>query len=129
MVVAAIVSLLTTALVADPWASGGRAAGTSAPVTVTSFTGTGISTPQQIAVGPDGALWFTNEGTKSIGRITTAGVLSNFTDPSISYPRGITTGPDGNLWFVNKVTIRLGGSRPPESSRISSVPVPRKSSP
>ncbi len=40
---------------------------------VTLFGGTGISVPQAITVGPDGALWFTNHGNDSIGRITIAG--------------------------------------------------------
>ena len=32
----------------------------------------GIDTPQEITAGPDGALWFTNYASNSIGRITTA---------------------------------------------------------
>ena len=36
------------------------------------YTGAGISHPEGIAAGPDGALWFTNEGNGSIGRITTS---------------------------------------------------------
>jgi hypothetical protein len=46
-------------------------------------------------------LWFTNAGNNSIGRITTAGVVSNYTDSSIDEPAGIAVGPDGALWFVN----------------------------
>ena len=38
---------------------------------MTSYTGTGISGLQGITAGPDGALWFTNYGNDSIGRITT----------------------------------------------------------
>jgi Bacterial Ig domain len=38
---------------------------------VTNYTGTGISIPEGITVGPDGATWFTNSGNNSIGRITT----------------------------------------------------------
>ena len=51
--------------------------------------------------GPDGALWFTNVVSNSIGRITTAGVVSNYTGPGINDPEGITVGPDGALWFTN----------------------------
>ena len=36
---------------------------------MTNFTGTGISFPDGIAAGPDGAMWFTNEANSSIGRI------------------------------------------------------------
>src|SRR5271166_2641290 len=51
----------------------GPAAGVTVP-TVSNYTGTGISFPHGIAAGPDGALWFTNETNRSIGRITTGGV-------------------------------------------------------
>ena len=59
-------------------------------------------------MGADGALWFTNEGNNSIGRITTAGVVSNFTDPSISRPTIIAAGPDGGLWFTNQGNNSIG---------------------
>ena len=38
-----------------------------------------ISDPIGIVTGPDGALWFTNNGNNTIGRITTAGAVTNFT--------------------------------------------------
>src|SRR5207248_8608265 len=49
--------------------------------TVANFTGAGLSEPQELALGPDGALWFSNGavGGSSIGRITTSGVVSNYT--------------------------------------------------
>ena len=52
-------------------------------------------------MGSDGALWFTNSGNNSIGRITTGGVVTNYTDPGILIPEPITAGPDGALWFAN----------------------------
>ena len=58
--------------------------------------------PDEIAPGPDGALWFTNAGNNSIGRITTAGVGTNYTGIGISDPVGIVAGPDGALWFTNQ---------------------------
>ena len=39
--------------------------------TVVVFAGPGIANPNGITVGPDGNLWFTNYGNRSIGRITT----------------------------------------------------------
>ena len=68
---------------------------------VTNYTGTGISNPDAITAGPDGALWFTNYGNDSIGRITTGGVVTNYTGTGISNPQGITAGPDGALWVTN----------------------------
>ncbi len=59
------------------------------------------TTRTAITAGPDGALWFTNAGNNSIGRITTAGVVTNYTGTGIIDPEGITAGPDGALWFTN----------------------------
>jgi virginiamycin B lyase len=69
---------------------------------VLNYSGTGVSEPNGLTVGPDGALWFTNGGNDSIGRITTGGTVTNFTGPGVIVsPGSITTGPDGALWFVN----------------------------
>lgn len=59
-----------------------------------------------IASGSDGNLWFTDEGTNSIGKMTPAGVVTLYAIPSttaqpgMSGPQTIVAGPDGNLWFV-----------------------------
>ncbi|HKD19994.1 MAG TPA: hypothetical protein VKG23_19235, partial [Thermoanaerobaculia bacterium] len=45
------------------------------------------SSPQDICAGPDGALWFTENGQNQIGRITTAG---GFTEYPVTTP---TSGP------------------------------------
>jgi len=62
-----------------------------------------ISSPDLITVGPDGALWFVNEGNSSIGRITTSGTVTNFSGAGINIAdtSGIVSGPDGALWFVD----------------------------
>ena len=65
------------------------------------------ASPDGIAAGPDGALWFTNDGNNSIGRITTAGMVTNYTGPGITAPLAITAGPDGALWFDNDNPQRL----------------------
>ena len=71
-------------------------------------TDQGINDPAGITAGPDGALWFTNDGTGSIGRITTAGVVTNYTAPASTDPDGITAGPDGALWFTNAGNDSIG---------------------
>src|SRR5215471_7543488 len=76
--------------------------------TVTFYTGTGIDDGYGIVAGPDGALWFTNHGNSTIGRITTAGVITSYTDPSINLPQGIAAGPDGALWFANNGNNSIG---------------------
>src|SRR5450631_808456 len=70
----------------------GVPAASAAATTVTKYTGTGIGQPWSITTGPDGALWFTNETTNSIGRITTTGTVTNFNGPGISDPGDITAG-------------------------------------
>src|SRR5207248_2125941 len=68
---------------------------------VANFTGTGISGPNGIAAGPDGALWFTNQDNNSSGLITTPGIVAKFSGPGIFGPEGIASGPDGALWFTS----------------------------
>ncbi|HEV3294711.1 MAG TPA: hypothetical protein VG123_37500, partial [Streptosporangiaceae bacterium] len=49
-----------------------------------------IVNPAGITAGPDGALWFTNQGNNTIGRIDpTTGTITNYTSPSISFQQGI----------------------------------------
>jgi virginiamycin B lyase len=81
-----------------------------------------------LAVGSDGALWFGlvrdirgQLWSMSVGRITTAGAISEFPLPSASDAFfGITAGPDGALWFTRLLTRKIsGGSRPPENSPSS----------
>ncbi len=52
-----------------------------------------------ITAGPDGNVWYTNHGCKTVGRITPSGTITelylNF------FPLFTTTGPDGNLWFTS----------------------------
>ena len=64
--------------------------------------------PNGIASGPDGALWFTNMRSDSIGRITTSGVNTNYSGSGIDDPLSITAGPDGALWFTNHGADSIG---------------------
>src|SRR5262249_39416320 len=74
---------------------------------VTTFTDASIVNPEGITAGPDGAVWFTNQGTPSpieapddsIGRVTPAGSISSYADPNLAAPVEITSGHDGALWF------------------------------
>ncbi|HTO87140.1 MAG TPA: hypothetical protein VMR54_06375 [Thermoanaerobaculia bacterium] len=68
-----------------------------------------------IALGPDGALWFTAYSSTDwgcgtpvsgmIGRITEAGQRSEFPSPVAG---SIATGPDGNLWFAELSANKIG---------------------
>jgi streptogramin lyase len=75
-----------------------------------------LSSPQQIALGPDGNFWFTGFDPShsfgpALGRITPAGVVTAFDFPaqsSAAIPYGIATGPDGNLWFTERREDKIG---------------------
>ena len=54
--------------------------------------------PVSITAGPDGALWFAWDCNGTIGRMTTAGVVTLY--GASDYPLGITAGPDGAVWFT-----------------------------
>jgi virginiamycin B lyase len=67
------------------------------------------SSPNEIAAGPDGALWFTEQVGNNIGRITTAGTITEFPIPTAdSQPAGITVGPDGAMWFCEFSANKIG---------------------
>jgi virginiamycin B lyase len=75
---------------------------------VHSFTNYSFFYPQDITVGPDGALWFTSEyDGYQTGRITTAGKVTTIY-VSIAPPEVITAGPDGALWFIDDITNSIG---------------------
>ncbi len=70
---------------------------------------TASSQPFQIVAGPDGAMWFTELAGNKIGRVTTAGAISEFSvTTAASQPTGIVAGPDGNLWFTEATAGKIG---------------------
>ncbi len=54
--------------------------------------------PSVITQGPDGALWFTEDGPLDVGRITMAGTISAIPISYAGADGTIARGPDGNLW-------------------------------
>jgi streptogramin lyase len=84
---------------------------------------------QGITPGPDGALWFTEGGNgccgngpgNRIGRITTAGVITEFAQIPNSNPFDIVAGSDGALWFTEQSGNRIG--RITTSGFIAEFPV------
>ena len=63
------------------------------------------SVPFQIALGPDGNLWFTDEGSHpAIGRVTPAGRITEFSRGlrRDTTPFAITLGPSHHLWFTSQ---------------------------
>ncbi len=95
---------------------------------VTEFAVPGAgSRPTGIASGPDGALWFTEAGSQQLGRITTAGAITNeFEVPALGTPASelgpVTAGPDGALWFVDSGIDHV--RRATTAGALSTFPAP-----
>lgn len=79
-----------------------------------------LKSPDQIALGPDRALWFTQNDAHDkrkdsvLGRITTTGETRAVAVPRGSQPLALTPGPDGALWYAAAGTdvARLGRVTP-----------------
>jgi uncharacterized repeat protein (TIGR01451 family) len=63
-----------------------------------------------LTAGPDGNLWYTQYSGDVIGRVTTAGVITEFAVPSTSTDWGIHAGSDGALWFRERDSGKMGRS-------------------
>lgn len=114
---------------------------------------TPYSDPSRLVTGPDGNLWFTEQGSigargsfqptfpapGKIGRITPTGQITEFTTPNQNYPyftsnpAGIAVGPDGNLWYTEysyltkDTMVQHGGNnigRITTSGQITEFPIP-----
>jgi virginiamycin B lyase len=69
----------------------------------------GKARPRDIVAGPDGALWFTQQQRNTIGRISTAGAVTEYGSPAgLGTPLNIVSGPDGALWFTEAVGSAIG---------------------
>src|SRR5947208_6084098 len=65
------------------------------------------SQPIAITLGPDGNLWFTEQNTSRIARITPGGAITEFRTPSESFPGDIAPGP-GGVWFTEGADGKVG---------------------
>jgi streptogramin lyase len=94
----------------------GLLSGTVAAQTITEFSDgiTPGAQPLGITAGPDGNLWFAEQGADRIGRITPSGVVTEFSEGIApgSAPAQITVGADGNLWFTESGGSRIGRITP-----------------
>lgn len=66
---------------------------------ITPYTQNITGAPLATALGPDGAVWFTEWQSGKIGRISMDGTVSEYT--ATSHPTGIATGPDGKIWYTD----------------------------
>ena len=68
--------------------------------------------PEQIVVGPDNNIWWTEQVTNRIGRISPGAAVTVAPNPAITYfpntiggtVQGLAVGCDGNLWYSNGST-------------------------
>ena len=78
------------------------------------------SDPTTIAVGPDANMWFTEQATNKIGRITPLGGVTEYAVPNA--PAGIVAGPDGNLWITEPSANKIARMTPSGLASEFSVP-------
>jgi streptogramin lyase len=52
-----------------------------------------------LVLGPDGDIWFSDQGNTAIGKVGTNGAITEYPISGSAFPTNITVGPDGNLWF------------------------------
>jgi virginiamycin B lyase len=88
---------------------------------------TSDSGPFGIVAGPDGALWFTESLSSKIGRMTTAGGITEFPLSPGAFPLGICLGRDGALWFCEKAADKIG--RITTAGVITEFPLPAGTAP
>jgi streptogramin lyase len=104
---------------------------TPATGSISEYTGlTGAA--DDITSGPDGNLWFTeNANPGRIGRVTTAGLVTEYTTglTSNSGPQDITLGGDGRVYFTESQltavgAITTGGTITEYSSGLTAASIP-----
>ena len=88
--------------------------------------------PFGIAAGPEGRVWFTDDGTNEqgrnlIGRINAAGEVEEFSVPTPgAEPAAITAGTDGAMWFTEPGKRKIG--RITSTGEVTEFAVPDVSS-
>ncbi|HEX7291100.1 MAG TPA: hypothetical protein VF250_08250 [Conexibacter sp.] len=74
--------------------------------------------PKQLALGPDGNVWITLEGTSgNIARVRPDGTVDSFTSAAIVSPIGIVAGPDGQLWVTESGAVAHFSPSDPSAAR------------
>ncbi|MHB9000599.1 MAG: IPT/TIG domain-containing protein [Thermoanaerobaculia bacterium] len=82
-----------------------------------------VSSPEALAVGPDGSVYFSDLGNRRIRRIDPAGIITTAagngafgeqdnlpaTKAAIGQPVGLAVGPDGSIYFTAGATVKRIG--------------------
>ena len=80
--------------------------------------------PDDLAVGADGGIWFTETAANAVAR-EAAARLTTYRLATGSGPRGIVAGPDGALWFTEAGADRIGRITTAGSVRTFALPAAR----
>lgn len=78
--------------------------------------------PAEVAVAPDGAVWFTDNGAAAVGRLAPEGTVRMFPVSEGRQPASIAVGPRGDVWFTQYAWSRAQG--PPTSPPAPPPPPP-----
>ena len=86
--------------------------------------GTGGTSSENIAVGPNNTLWFTEPGSHAIGVVNTEGtLLDQIALKESDDPQSIAAGPEGNMWFTDpNAPYAIGRINP--AGEVSEFPAP-----
>lgn len=91
--------------------------------------GPGATYAGDIAAGPDGNMWFTNNANASVNVVTPNGSVTSFpvpSAPSLTSGPGLyelAAGPDGNMWFTGFFANYVGKVTPAGAVTIYTVPI------
>jgi hypothetical protein len=61
-----------------------------------------------MVLGADSNVWFVDDKTSKVGKITTAGAITEYAFPEGSSPESIAVGSDNNLWVTDYKTSKIG---------------------
>ena len=76
--------------------------------------------PTALVMAGDKNLWFTEQNTGKIGRVTPSGVITEFSIPtSDAHPLQLVAGLDGNLWFSEYFGELSGEAIVGDSGRVT----------
>jgi streptogramin lyase len=78
------------------------------------FAPTQPTKPLTAVEGPDGNVWYTNDGSTKIGKVTPSGEVSEYSPGLTGAALSITAGPDGDIWFTEKTAKKIGHIDPSE---------------
>ncbi len=106
----------------------GAPANTPATVFATNSVPFPATMPSGITDGPDGNVWFTDQGTPSgVGRVTPAGTVSEFGKSSglqmNAAPDAAISGPDGNVWFDDQYGTNPAVGKITPAGQITEYPI------